>query len=133
MFLKQGMTAGIKREGLSLTKAFMLGLLFNAGFVLASSGGGSMPWEGPLDTLVQSLSGPVAGFICLLAIVAAGATLIFAGGEMSQFIKSILYLVIIMAMLMGAPSLMTAFGWSSAVLPREIPADAAAAIKALAG
>ncbi|MBP2463923.1 type IV secretory pathway VirB2 component (pilin) [Rhizobium sp. PvP014] len=31
----------------------------------ASSGGGGLPWESPLQQIQQSITGPVAGFIAL--------------------------------------------------------------------
>ena len=39
---------------------------------LASSGGG-LPWEGPLQQIQQSITGPVAGFIALAAVAVAHA------------------------------------------------------------
>ncbi|MDG3580098.1 TrbC/VirB2 family protein, partial [Rhizobium sp. YJ-22] len=35
---------------------------------LASSGGGGLPWESPLQQIQQSITGPVAGFIALAAV-----------------------------------------------------------------
>ena len=32
-----------------------------------ASSGGSLPWEGPLQQIQQSITGPVAGFIALAA------------------------------------------------------------------
>ncbi len=51
---------------------------------LASSGGGGLPWESPLQQIQQSITGPVAGFIALAAVTIAGAMLIF-GGELNDF------------------------------------------------
>ena len=45
---------------------------------LASSGGG-LPWEGPLQQIQESITGPVAGFIALAAVAVAGGMLIFGG------------------------------------------------------
>ena len=33
-----------------------------------ASSGGSLPWEGPLQQIQQSITGPVAGFIALAAV-----------------------------------------------------------------
>ena len=62
---------------------FQLGVLFALGTsgAFASETGTNLPWEGPLTTLVTSLTGPVAYAISVIAIVALGATLAFAGGE----------------------------------------------------
>jgi type IV secretory pathway VirB2 component (pilin) len=52
----------------------------------AWAAGGAMPWDGPLAQVVQSLTGPVAGSLIALAIVASGLTMAFAAGQgMRQF------------------------------------------------
>ena len=54
-----------------------MGVLFALGTTgaFASETGTNLPWEGPLTTLVTSLTGPVAYAISVIAIVALGATL----------------------------------------------------------
>jgi type IV secretory pathway VirB2 component (pilin) len=52
----------------------------------AWAAGGGMPWEGPLSQLSNSITGPVAGSIIAIAIVASGLTMAFAAGQgMRQF------------------------------------------------
>lgn len=138
MSIKQIMTCGFGRTGKSserrgnaLVQAVLLGALLCAGAVMASGGGGGMPWESPLTTLKESLTGPVAFVISILAIVGAGAGLIFGGGEMSAFVKTVLYIVIVIALIMGASAFMNNMGWSSAVLPQTITPEQAAAIQVL--
>ena len=46
----------------------------------AAGSGTAMPWEGPLDTIMQSLSGPVAKAIGIIAIVLTGLGFAFAEG-----------------------------------------------------
>lgn len=46
----------------------------------ASSGGGAMPWEGPLNQLLGSLTGPVARVIGAVAIIAMGIAVAFSEG-----------------------------------------------------
>jgi len=51
-------------------------------FVLAIAGpahaaGSGMPWEAPLDSILQSIEGPVAKIIGTLAIIITGLTLAF--------------------------------------------------------
>ena len=72
----------------------------------ASSTGGSLPWETPLQTLETSIKGPVAYGLALLGIVASGGMLIF-GGEISEFTRRIMYIVLVAAVILGAASLMT--------------------------
>lgn len=45
-----------------------------------SGGGEPMPWEGPMDRILNSLSGPVAKAIGVIAIVATGLGLAFGEG-----------------------------------------------------
>jgi len=52
----------------------------------ARAAGGGMPWDGPLSQVVTSLTGPVAGSLIAVAIVASGLTMAFAAGQgMRQF------------------------------------------------
>jgi len=43
----------------------------------AHAAGSGMPWEGPLDQILQSIEGPVAKIIGTLAIIITGLTLAF--------------------------------------------------------
>jgi len=72
----------------------------------ATTTGGSLPWETPLQTLETSIKGPVAYGLALLGIVASGGMLIF-GGEISEFTRRIMYIVLVAAVILGAASLMT--------------------------
>ncbi len=67
-----------------LRLAAQTGLLTLASAVLslpasAAAGGQALPWEAPLTRLQQSLCGPVAGAIAIIALVAIGVTLVFGG------------------------------------------------------
>jgi type IV secretion system protein VirB2 len=73
----------------------------------AAAAGGGMPWESGLDTLKASLSGPVAQAIGLIALVAAGAALIF-GGDMTGFMRTCVYVVLVLGLLLCATSLLSA-------------------------
>lgn len=82
----------------------------------AGSGGPGLPWEGPLETLSASMSGPVAFFISLLGLIAAGATLIW-GGEVSEFARRMVYLVLVICILVFANALLTGGLFSGAIVP----------------
>ena len=95
--------------------AFAL-LLLPARALASTSSGTAMPWESPLKTIATSLSGPVAGVISLIAIVVCGITLIW-GGEIGDFAKKLVYVVLVIAVLVGASSLITTlFGTSGALV-----------------
>jgi len=67
-----------------------------------------LPWESPLETIKQSITGPVAFGISLLGIVAAGAGLIW-GGELSGFIKTMIYIVLVIAIIISGTNIMNMF------------------------
>jgi len=84
--------------------------------LMAAGAGGAMPWEGPLTIIVTSVTGPVAFSISVIGIVAAGAMLIF-GGEIGQFLKTIVILVLIIALIvLAVPFLASAFGIGAALI-----------------
>lgn len=90
------------------TKFFFLVLAIIALPTIASASG--MPWDTGLNKIVDSISGPVAGAISLLAIIAAGAGLIFKGDDMGSFIKTLLFIVIVAAVIVGASTILGLVG-----------------------
>jgi type IV secretion system protein VirB2 len=79
----------------------------------ASSGGGGLPWESPLQQIQQSITGPVAGFIALAAVAIAGAMLIF-GGELNDFARRLCYVALVGGVLLGATQIVALFGATGA-------------------
>lgn len=79
---------------------------------LASSGGG-LPWEGPLQQIQESITGPVAGAIALAAVAIAGGMLIF-GGELNDFARRLVYVVLVAGILLGATNIVGLFGATGA-------------------
>jgi type IV secretory pathway VirB2 component (pilin) len=71
----------------------------------AAAGGQALPWEAPLTRLQQSLSGPVAGAIAVIALVAIGVTLVF-GGEWNEFARRAVYAVCAIAFIISASALL---------------------------
>ena len=97
----------------------MLSALIIASPALASSGG-SLPWEGPLEQIQESITGPVAGYIALAAVAIAGGMLIF-GGELNDFARRLVYIVLVAGILLGATTIVGLFGATGASigLPNE--------------
>ncbi len=95
----------------SLTFATVVGELCEP--ALASSGGGGLPWESPLQQIQQSITGPVAGFIALAAVAIAGAMLIF-GGELNDFARRLCYVALVGGVLLGATQIVALFGATGA-------------------
>lgn len=90
-----------------------------AGPALASSGGGGLPWESPLQQIQQSITGPVAGFIALAAVAIAGGMLIF-GGELNDFARRLCYIALVGGVLLGATQIVALFGATGASIG-ELP------------
>jgi type IV secretory pathway VirB2 component (pilin) len=83
----------------------------------ASTGGDSLPWETPLQTIADSISGPVAYAISLIGIVVAGAMLVW-GGEINEFARRMIMLVLVISLIVFATQVLsTLFNVSGAVLP----------------
>jgi type IV secretory pathway VirB2 component (pilin) len=93
---------------------FPLLLLALAQPALASTGGG-LPWDTPLQTLQNDLTGPVATAVSVLALFAAGAALVF-GEELGQFVRRALLLVVAIAFLVLGSNFLSALGLSGSVV-----------------
>ncbi|WP_165225832.1 TrbC/VirB2 family protein [Affinirhizobium pseudoryzae] len=101
----------LKRLVLTMT-AFAIAAFAAATPALASSGG-SLPWEGPLEQIQESITGPVAGYIALAAVAIAGGMLIF-GGELNDFARRLMYVVLVAGILLGATTIVGLFGATGA-------------------
>lgn len=78
---------------------------------------GTMPWETPLKTLMKSVTGPVAMAISLLGVAVCGGMLIF-GGELGEFTRRAVMLVMVIALLTGSAGVITTlFGSAAALVP----------------
>lgn len=67
-----------------------------------------MPYESVLEEIKKSLSGPVAQAVALIGIIGSGCMLIW-GGEISGFLKSIIYVVLVVSLIIGANTLLGKF------------------------
>ena len=66
-----------------------------------------------------SQTGPVAQAIAVIGIVASGATLIF-GGEISGFLKSVIYLILVCSLLIAGTKFIDVFGSSGTGTGAEV-------------
>jgi type IV secretion system protein TrbC len=80
-------------------------LLLLGGEALASSAG--MPWEGPLNRLLQSLTGPVAKTVGVFAIVGLGFGIAFSEG--GSGLRKALWVVLGLAIAFSATSFFIGF------------------------
>jgi type IV secretory pathway VirB2 component (pilin) len=89
--------------------ALLTVILFAPQPAFASEGtGGSLPYESWLTNLRNSVTGPVAFALSLIGIVVAGGVLIF-GGELNGFFRTLIFIVLVMALLVGAQNMMSTF------------------------
>jgi type IV secretion system protein VirB2 len=89
----------------------------------SDTGDGALPFETPLKTLTKSLQGPVAFGISLIGIIAAGAVLIF-GGEMSGFLRTMVFLVLVIAIIVNAGGVIKMISSEAAEIATLIDAHA---------
>jgi len=98
-------------------KKITIGLLAIGAIAMATpalaSSSGSLPWEGPLQQIQESITGPVAGAIALAAVAIAGGMLIF-GGELNDFARRLVYVVLVAGILLGATNIVGLFGATGA-------------------
>ena len=128
---------------ISRTTALQLGLfLLLALFFLApqhafaaTGTGGSLPYESWLTNLQNSVTGPVAFALSIIGIVIAGGVLIF-GGDLNGFFRTLIFLVLVMALLVGAQNVMSTFfgrGAEIALLGDEVMHQVKAAVVLVSG
>lgn len=96
------------KTSFGLPAVFLLALSAAAP-AFASSGGGGLPWEAPLEQIQESITGPVASYIALAAVAVAGGMLIF-GGELNDFARRLMYIVLVAGILLGATQIVGLFG-----------------------
>lgn len=99
-----------RRRLLALFATVLLALLVLAPHPAwaAEGTGGSLPYESWLTNLRNSVTGPVAFALSIIGIVIAGGVLIF-GGDLNGFFRTLIFLVLVMALLVGAQNVMSTF------------------------
>jgi type IV secretion system protein VirB2 len=80
-----------------------------------TGGGGGMPWEGPLNQLLDSLTGPVSRVIGAVAIIGLGVGIAFSEG--GSMMRKALWVVLGLAIAFNAVSWGLSFlGFSGGLL-----------------
>jgi type IV secretion system protein VirB2 len=91
-------------------------IAFYALSTAAYATGGDMPWDGPLQKFMNAITGPTATVIAILAFAGAAMQLLW-GGEMSGLMKSMVYIIMVVGLVIGAAGLVkNLFGVSGALL-----------------
>jgi type IV secretion system protein VirB2 len=88
------------------TAALLIGLA--AAIALpAHAAGTGMPWEGPLDQILNSIEGPVARIVAVIIITITGLTLAF--GETSGGFRKLIQIVFGLSIAFAATSFFLTF------------------------
>lgn len=97
-------SAGLSRRAIKLGGAVGLSLMLAGPAFAAGSG---MPWEGPLDQILQSIEGPVARIVAVIIITLTGLTLAF--GETSGGMRKLIQIVFGLSIAFAATSFFLTF------------------------
>ena len=73
----------------------------------AHAAGSAMPWEGPLESILQSIQGPVARIVAVIVIVVTGLTLAF--GDSSGGFRKLIQIVFGLTIAFAASSFFLTF------------------------
>jgi type IV secretion system protein VirB2 len=73
----------------------------------AHASGSSMPWEEPLQKILQSIEGPVAKIVAVIIIIATGLTLAF--GDTSGGFRRLIQIVFGLSIAFAASSFFLSF------------------------
>ncbi len=80
-------------------------LLFGA--IAAQAAGSGLPWEAPLQSILESITGPVARIIAVMVITMTGLTLAF--GESSGGMRKLIQIVFGLSIAFAAASFFLSF------------------------
>ena len=73
----------------------------------AHAAGSSMPWEGPLQQVLESIEGPVAKIVAVIIIIATGLSLAF--GDTSGGFRRLIQIVFGLSIAFAASSFFLTF------------------------
>ena len=92
------------RRAMLTASASLLALAFA---VPAHASGSSMPWEAPLQSILESIQGPVAKIIAVIIIIVTGLTLAF--GDTSGGFRRLIQIVFGLSIAFAASSFFLSF------------------------
>ena len=87
--------------------AAVLGALLVVAALPAHAAGSSMPWEAPLQSILESIQGPVAKIIAVIIIITTGLTLAF--GDTSGGFRRLIQIVFGLSIAFAASSFFLSF------------------------
>lgn len=98
--LSRGLRSYIATPAAALAIAVMMASTANAA-------GSSMPWEAPLQKILESIEGPVAKIIAVIIIIVTGLTLAF--GDTSGGFRRLIQIVFGLSIAFAASSFFLSF------------------------
>ncbi len=90
-----------------LLQAAAVAALLLAIAVPAHAAGSNMPWEAPLQSILESIQGPVARIVAVIIIIATGLTLAF--GDTSGGFRKLVQIVFGLSIAFAASSFFLSF------------------------
>ena len=107
------------RENQGRLAALAALLMFGFTCATAHAAGSGMPWEGPLENILDSVQGPVVRIVAVLIIAITGLTLAF--GDTSGGFRRLIQVVFGLSIAFAATSFfLTFFGYAGgATIPLE--------------
>ncbi|WP_454885472.1 TrbC/VirB2 family protein [Sphingomonas oryzagri] len=107
---KTRLLAGTMRDRLGHARVKASAALFIAAAVMSSpahASGSSMPWETPLNSILESIEGPVAKIVAVIIIIVTGLSLAF--GETSGGFRRLIQIVFGLSIAFAASSFFLSF------------------------
>lgn len=91
----------------SSRQSFLVLAILLFGAVAAQAAGSGLPWEAPLQSILESITGPVARIIAVMVITMTGLTLAF--GETSGGMRKLIQIVFGLTIAFAAASFFLSF------------------------
>ncbi|MBN9406514.1 MAG: TrbC/VIRB2 family protein [Burkholderiales bacterium] len=88
-------------------QGLLLGVLMLCMATTAQAAGSSMPWEGPLTSILESIQGPVARIVAVIIIISTGLALAF--GDTSGGFRKLIQIVFGLSIAFAASSFFLSF------------------------
>ncbi|MBF9151716.1 TrbC/VirB2 family protein [Novosphingobium jiangmenense] len=101
------MTHSLSRARGRLSGAIACGFALLAVSTPAHAAGSSMPWEAPLQSILESIQGPVAKIVAVIIIISTGLALAF--GDTSGGFRRLIQIVFGLSIAFAASSFFLSF------------------------
>ncbi|MFN3945802.1 MAG: TrbC/VirB2 family protein [Allosphingosinicella sp.] len=93
--------------GRGLRRPLAAGILLALAAAQAQAAGSGMPWEAPLQRILESVQGPVAKIVAVIIIIVTGLTLAF--GETAGGFRRLIQIVFGLSIAFAASSFFLSF------------------------